>query len=203
MASRLERRPQDAAVKLLHQQSASNSKPDYIMGHSFQAVSLLVQGPAAMSPPCAGLAHSRGLIWSNRDTRTLLDKLALLLFSLAGIVDRKLLLVADATTLGKMIRSYSPGHQLVNRASRTQWPTGLCRCPRAVADGQGSTAKSEAQDLARDQSQFISAPSPSTASRMLPALSRHRSAVAAGRTAGALVIVCHPMPARSSCWPPI
>ena len=32
------------AVKSLHQQSASNSKPEYIMGHSFQAISLLVQG---------------------------------------------------------------------------------------------------------------------------------------------------------------
>jgi hypothetical protein len=32
------------AVKRLHQQSASNSKPEYIMGHSFQAISLLVQG---------------------------------------------------------------------------------------------------------------------------------------------------------------
>ena len=40
------------AVKLLHQQSASNSKPDYIMGHSFQAVSLLVRARLAMSPPC-------------------------------------------------------------------------------------------------------------------------------------------------------
>src|SRR5215475_10212201 len=30
------------AVKLLHQKSESNTKPDYIMGHSLQAVSLLV-----------------------------------------------------------------------------------------------------------------------------------------------------------------
>jgi len=32
------------AVKMLHQQSASNSKPEYIMGYLFQAISLLVQG---------------------------------------------------------------------------------------------------------------------------------------------------------------
>jgi len=31
------------AVKLLHQQSDSNTKPEYIMGHSLQAVSLLVE----------------------------------------------------------------------------------------------------------------------------------------------------------------
>jgi len=93
------------AVKLLHQQSASNSKPEYIMGHSFQAVSLLVQGPAGhvAAVPMVSRIHE-GLVWSNRDTRTLLDKLALLLFSLAGILDRKLLLVADAYyASGKMI----------------------------------------------------------------------------------------------------
>jgi hypothetical protein len=31
------------AVKLLHQESESNTKPEYIMGHSFQAVSILSQ----------------------------------------------------------------------------------------------------------------------------------------------------------------
>ena len=40
----------------------------------------------------------RDRVWSNRDTRTLLDKLALLLFSLAGIIDRKLL--PDASFAG-------------------------------------------------------------------------------------------------------
>ena len=84
------------AVKLLHQQSRSNTKPEHIMGHSFQAVSLLVQAPAGhvAAVPLVSRIHE-GLVWSNRDTRTLLDKLALLLFSLAGIIDRKLLLVAD------------------------------------------------------------------------------------------------------------
>ena len=33
-------------VKKLHQGSQNNSKPEYIMGHSFQALSLLVAGPA-------------------------------------------------------------------------------------------------------------------------------------------------------------
>jgi hypothetical protein len=36
------------AVKSLHQESASNSKPEYIMGHSFQAISLLVQGSSGL-----------------------------------------------------------------------------------------------------------------------------------------------------------
>ena len=33
------------AVKKLHQESQDNSKPEFIFGHSFQAVSLLVRGP--------------------------------------------------------------------------------------------------------------------------------------------------------------
>jgi hypothetical protein len=52
------------AVKLLHQQSASNSKPEYIMGHSLQAVSLLVQGPAGhvAAVPLVSRIHE-GLVW--------------------------------------------------------------------------------------------------------------------------------------------
>jgi hypothetical protein len=64
------------AVKMLHQQSASNSKPEYIMGHSFQAISLLVQGASGhvAAVPLTSRIHE-GLVFSNRDSRTLLDKL--------------------------------------------------------------------------------------------------------------------------------
>src|ERR1019366_7977808 len=83
------------AVKMLHQQSASNSKPEYIMGHSFQAISLLVQGSCGhvAAVPLTSRIHE-GLVFSNRDSRTLLDKLAILLFSIAGVLKRKVLLVA-------------------------------------------------------------------------------------------------------------
>ena len=37
------------AVKYLHQQSASNTKPEYIMGHSLQAISLFVHSGALRS----------------------------------------------------------------------------------------------------------------------------------------------------------
>ena len=63
------------AVKLLHQQSASNTKPDYITGHSLQAVSLLVQAASSVfAVPLAARIHE-GVVWSNRDRRTLLDKM--------------------------------------------------------------------------------------------------------------------------------
>jgi hypothetical protein len=102
------------AVKLLHQQSASNSKPEYIMGHSFQAVSLPARGEAGhvAAVPLVSRIHE-GLVWSNRDTRTLLDKLALLLFSLAGIIDRKLLLVDLPLPRGPMIHVSPSGSSTV------------------------------------------------------------------------------------------
>src|SRR5260370_30305974 len=69
-------------VKLLHQQSESNTKPGYIMGHSLQAVSMLVHAAnSVLAVPLAVRIHE-GLIWSNRDRRTLLDKM----LSLLGIV---------------------------------------------------------------------------------------------------------------------
>src|SRR6201993_4985917 len=55
------------AVKLLHQQSESNTKPDYIMGHSLQAVVGLVHAAQSVfSVPLAVRIHE-GLVWSNRD----------------------------------------------------------------------------------------------------------------------------------------
>jgi DDE superfamily endonuclease len=67
------------AVKRLHQESESNTKPEYIMGHSLQAVSVLVQAAESVfAVPLASRIHE-GLVWSNRDKRTLLDKMLALL----------------------------------------------------------------------------------------------------------------------------
>ena len=66
-------------VKLLHQQSESNTKPEYIMGHSLQAVSMLVHAAnSVLAVPLAVRIHE-GLIWTNLDRRTLLDKMLSLL----------------------------------------------------------------------------------------------------------------------------
>src|SRR3954466_6249628 len=82
------------AVKLLHQQSESNTKPEYIMGHSLQAVSLLVHAASScFAVPLAGRIHE-GLVWSNRDRRTLLDKMLVLLGIAA--VEQPFYVVADA-----------------------------------------------------------------------------------------------------------
>jgi hypothetical protein len=103
------------AVKLLHQQSESNTKPEYIMGHSLQAVGLLVHAAQSVfSVPLAARIHE-GLVWSNRDKRTLLDKMLGLLDILA--IKAPFYFVADAYyAAGKMVSGLlKQGHHLVTR----------------------------------------------------------------------------------------
>ncbi len=91
------------AVKLLHQQSDSNTKPDFIMGHSLQAVSLLVQAASSVfAVPLAARIHE-GVVWSNRDRRTLLDKMLTLLGIAA--VEQPFYFVADAYYAARKIVS--------------------------------------------------------------------------------------------------
>lgn len=103
------------AVKLLHQQSESNTKPEYIMGHSMQAVGLLVHAAQSVfSVPLAARIHE-GLVWSNRDRRTLLDKMLGLLDILA--LKAPFYFVADAYyAAGKMVSGLlKHGNHLVTR----------------------------------------------------------------------------------------
>lgn len=66
-------------VKLLHQESDSNSKAEYIMGHSCQAVAILVSALATVfAVPLACRIHE-GVVFSNRCRHTLLDKMLMLL----------------------------------------------------------------------------------------------------------------------------
>jgi hypothetical protein len=79
-------------VKLLHQQS--ENKAEYIRGHSLQAVSVLVQAVnSVLAVPLLMRIHE-GLVWSNRDRRTLLDKMLGLLKIVAA--QEPFYFVADA-----------------------------------------------------------------------------------------------------------
>ncbi len=69
-------------VKSLHQESESNSKAEFIMGHSFQAVALLTSAFGYFfATPLAAEIHE-GVVESNRDSRTLLGRMATLVQSL-------------------------------------------------------------------------------------------------------------------------
>src|SRR6202171_1499219 len=110
------------AVKLLHQQSESNTKPEYIMGHSMQAVGLLVTAAKSVfSVPLAVRIHE-GLVWSNRDKRTLLDKMLGLLDILA--IKVPFYFVADADcAAGKMLNGLlKQGNHLVTRVKSNAVP---------------------------------------------------------------------------------
>lgn len=105
-------------VKSLHQVSDQNTKPEFIMGHSCQALALLcrVAGSFQAVPLCARIHE--GLVFSNRDRRTLLDKLLLLLQSLR--LPEPVLLVADAYyACGKIVRGLiAQGGHLISRLKK-------------------------------------------------------------------------------------
>jgi hypothetical protein len=103
------------AVKKLHQPSESNTKPEYIFGHSCQAVALLTQALSSVfALPLACRIHE-GVVFSNRDRRTLLDKMVLLIDSLG--VNESFYFVADAYyATGKIVRGLlAKGNHLVTR----------------------------------------------------------------------------------------
>jgi len=104
------------SVKSLHQDSESNSKAEYIMGHSFQALCLLTTSLGYFfATPIVSQIHE-GIVESNRDKRTLLDKMVIMLNSLG--ITQQFYLVADAYyASGKVILALlKQGQHLISRA---------------------------------------------------------------------------------------
>jgi DDE superfamily endonuclease len=102
-------------VKKLHQQSESNTKPEYIFGHSCQAIALLTQAlSSVLAVPLACRIHE-GVVFCNRDQRTLLDKMILLIDSLG--MTEPFYFVADAYyATGNIVRGLlAKGNHLVTR----------------------------------------------------------------------------------------
>jgi hypothetical protein len=105
------------AVKKLHQESESNTKPEYIFGHSCQAVALVAGAlETFFAIPLSCRIHE-GIVFSNRDKRTLLDKMVELLMAL--LLEVPCYFVADAyyankTIIRKLLKSGL--YQLVTRA---------------------------------------------------------------------------------------
>ena len=124
------------AVKRLYQRSANNSKAAYIFGHSFQALGLLVVGAAATlcCVPLASDIHE-GVVFSNRDRRTLLDRFATLGLAVAGELKQSVLLIVDAYyTSAKVIKPFlGAGHHVLSRVRTNAvayWPAPLPSSPR-------------------------------------------------------------------------
>jgi len=113
------------AVKKLHQQSDSNTKPEYIFGHSCQAIAVLTQALSSIfAIPLACRIHE-GVVFSNRDKRTLLDKMILLINALG--MNEPFYFVADAYYASrKIVRPLlAKGNHLVTRVKRNS----VAYCP--------------------------------------------------------------------------
>lgn len=153
------------AVKSLHQSSESNSKAPYIMGHSFQAISLLVRGVAGHVASIGLTARiHEGLVWSNRDKRTLLDRLATLFLSLSAFWKQPVILVADAYYASKKIICplLDNGHHLVTRTRVNAVAYQKVAQPKVRRRGRPRLygKKVRLRDLAKQTAQFIMIPSP-------------------------------------------
>ncbi len=106
------------AVKLLHQESDSNTKPEYIMGHSTQAVAILVGAlRSVFAVPVASRIHD-GVVFSNRDKLTLLDKMMLMVDAL-GLPT--FYFIADAYYCARKVMAslLKKGNHLVSRVKIT------------------------------------------------------------------------------------
>jgi len=152
------------AVKSLHQESRCNAKASFIMGHSLQAVALLVQvAGVCLAVPVAARIHE-GIVWSARDRRTLLDKLSALLLGLQD--SGPLTVVADAYyAAAKFARSLlAGGHHLVTRV-RSNAVAYFPPSPRRSRKRRRGRRriygpKTALQDWFRFRKQFLKAPSP-------------------------------------------
>jgi len=153
------------AVKSLHQESQDNSKPAFIMGHSLQAVGMLAKGllGGLFCIPLVSRIHE-GLVWSNRDRRTLLDKLVALFLPIAELVGQKVILLADAYYASrKIIRPLlQQGHHLVTRVRSNAVAFRTAPQPKKRKRGRPKVygKKLRLRDLWKRRQEFSTAPSP-------------------------------------------
>jgi hypothetical protein len=188
------------AVKRLHQQSEANTKPQFIMGHSMQAVSIVVHAASSFFAVPLAIRIHEGLVWSNRDRRTLLDKM-LTLLGIAAI-DQPYYFVADAYYAAHKIVAglLKQDNHLVTRmksnavAYAEHQQNGLRKRGRPKHYG----SKIKLRSLLDDPTAFQSAPSPVYGENKLTIQYRVRDLLwrSAGRKVR-FVAVIHPV--RGTC----
>jgi hypothetical protein len=145
-------------VKSLHQESDSNSKAEYIMGHSCQAISLLMTASSYFfSVPIVCRIHE-GVVLSNRSGKTLSDKLILMILDVD--IKSPFYLVADAYYANRKIVNglLLRGDHLITRVGKSAvayFP------PKNIKGARGRPAtygeKVKLADLLKDKSKMINA----------------------------------------------
>jgi hypothetical protein len=150
------------SVKKLHQESQNNSKAEYIFGHSCQAIAVVVHAAASfLAVPLATGIHE-GVVFSNRDKRTLLDKLVILLGSLDIAIG--FYLVADRYyASAKVILPLLARGQHLITAVRSN-AVAYMAAPPSTNKGRGRPKKYGAKillkNLFKEREMFVSAASP-------------------------------------------
>jgi hypothetical protein len=150
-------------VKSLHQESANNSKPSFIMGHSFQVISLLVKacGQYAAVPILSRI--SEGVLFPGKDNLSLLEKLASWFLEITDLMSKPAILIADAYYAGRniIIPLLSMGHHLITRLKTNcvaYLPAGIKTGKRGRPMKYGEKVK--LYKLFNKQDSFLSAESP-------------------------------------------
>lgn len=150
------------AVKKLHQESDNNTKPEFIFGHSCQTIGLIVRAASSfLAVPLACRIHE-GVVFTNRDHRSLLDKLVLLVNALA--VPLPFYMVADTYyAAANVIRPLLKAGQHLVAAVRSN-AVAYDPVPSPTTPRRGRPrvygAKIKLKTLFSDPAVFISATSP-------------------------------------------
>lgn len=188
------------AVKKLHQESESNTKPEYIFGHSCQALAIAAGCMETFfAIPLTCRIHE-GIVFSNRDKRTLLDKMMELLSSLN--IEVPAYFVADAYYASKNVISKilkSGLYHLVTRARSNAVAYYPAKASTVIRRGpKGKYGKKiKLKTLFADTDEFVKDKSPVYGER--DTLLMHRSIDLVWRPVGILVrfvLVIHPVRGR-------
>lgn len=150
------------AVKKLHQESESNTKPEYIFGHSCQAIGLVVgKNSTLFSIPIISQIHE-GIVYSNRDKRTLITKIIAMLISLQ--IKEPCYVVLDAYYANKVAINEILQKDKDHLISRVR-SNGVAYLPPIPSEYKGKGRKPTYGDKIRlktlfDSTELISASSP-------------------------------------------
>lgn len=149
-------------VKLLHQESDSNTKPEYIMGHSAQTVSLVIGAEKrAFAVPLATRIHE-GVVFSNRCKQKLTGKM-ISLVQMTGITV-PFYFVADAYYACQTIAFgiINDGGHLVTRVRNNAVAYARAKVPVKKSPGRPQVygKKIKLKSFFNEQNKMTEAPSP-------------------------------------------
>lgn len=187
------------AVKCLHQESQDNSKAEYIMGHSFQVISLLVTAATGQTVAVPLLSRiCEGVLWKRSGSRrSLLDKLASMFLEIARIAGVPSVLVADAYYASRKVSRplTARQHHIISRVRNNAVAYELAPQPETKPRGRPKKygRKVRLRDLFKAGQSFIEAPSPVYGEQNITIL--YRSVDLLWRPTGTLmrfVLVKHP-----------